>query len=189
VDVESQNTETLKALSGHIRESAEQSNATLSIVSAHIGPNWSWEVSPKLRALARSLVIDGGVDVIHGHSSHHVQGVEFIDGKPVLYGAGPFVDDYAVDPDYRNDLSFIYQYEPPPCEGAAALPQPPVVWAHPIRIREFRVERITDKTDPDWKWLMKTMTVLCNALGSEVAADEARSGLTAAPCCRISPAG
>lgn len=37
------------------------------------------------------------------------QGIEiYNDKKLIMYDCGDFVDDYAVDSDYRNDLSFIF---------------------------------------------------------------------------------
>lgn len=38
----------------------------------------------------------------------HVQGIEIYKGRPIFYGCGDFVDDYAVDEEYRNDLGFAY---------------------------------------------------------------------------------
>jgi hypothetical protein len=32
------------------------------------------------------------------------QGVELYNGVPIIYGCGDFVDDYAVDNAYRNNL-------------------------------------------------------------------------------------
>ena len=63
-----------------------------------------------IRRLARTL-IDLGVDLVHGHSSHHIQGIELYKGKPIFYGCGDFVDDYAVDTKYRNDLGFLFRLE------------------------------------------------------------------------------
>lgn len=37
-----------------------------------------------------------------------LQGVEFVDCKPIIYGAGGFIDDYATDAVYRNDLGCIW---------------------------------------------------------------------------------
>ena len=34
------------------------------------------------------------MDVIHGHSSHHVKAIEVYNGKLVLYGCGDFRNDY-----------------------------------------------------------------------------------------------
>ena len=44
-------------------------------------------------------------DVYYGHSAHVFQGVEVYRGRPILYDTGDFIDDYAVDPDLRNDHS------------------------------------------------------------------------------------
>ncbi|KRE79369.1 CapA family protein [Arthrobacter sp. Soil763] len=91
-----------------VRETS--SGVQLLIVSAHWGGNWGSEPLPEHRALARRLV-DAGADVVFGHSPHIVRGVEFYRDRPVIYGAGDFIDDYAVDPVERNDRSFIFLLE------------------------------------------------------------------------------
>ena len=58
--------------------------------------------------IAHYLIDDCGIDLIHGHSSHHIQGVETYKGKLIIYGCGDFVDDYALTPTYRNDLSAVW---------------------------------------------------------------------------------
>lgn len=85
----------------------EHSVVDLLIVSAHWGGNWGAEVPPSHRAFAHALV-DAGADVVFGHSPHIVRGVEVYRGRPILYSAGDFVDDYAVDPVDRNDRSFVF---------------------------------------------------------------------------------
>jgi poly-gamma-glutamate synthesis protein (capsule biosynthesis protein) len=80
------------------------------IVSAHWGGNWGSDVPAAHRALAHALVEDGA-DVVFGHSPHIVRGVEVHRGRPILYGAGDFIDDYAVDPVERNDQSFVFLLE------------------------------------------------------------------------------
>jgi poly-gamma-glutamate capsule biosynthesis protein CapA/YwtB (metallophosphatase superfamily) len=84
----------------------------LLIVSAHWGSNWGYTPPPEHIALAHAL-IDAGADVIFGHSSHVFRGIEFYRDRPILYGTGDFVDDYAVDPVERNDESFTFllQYD------------------------------------------------------------------------------
>ena len=52
--------------------------------------------------------MEAGADVIFGHSSHVFRGIEFYESRPILYGAGDFVNDYAIDEIERNDQSFIY---------------------------------------------------------------------------------
>ena len=49
--------------------------------------------------------------MIHGHSAHIFQGVEFYQKGVILYDTGDFLDDYARDPVLRNDWSFIFMLE------------------------------------------------------------------------------
>jgi poly-gamma-glutamate capsule biosynthesis protein CapA/YwtB (metallophosphatase superfamily) len=60
------------------------------------------------RRFARA-VVDRGADLYYGHSAHVFQGVEIYRGKPILYDTGDFIDDYAVDPNLRNDRSFLFR--------------------------------------------------------------------------------
>lgn len=77
------------------------------IVSMHWGPNMREQPSAKFVHFAHAL-IDRGVDIFHGHSAHIVQRVERYKQGLILYDTGDFIDDYAVDPQLRNDLSFLY---------------------------------------------------------------------------------
>jgi len=80
------------------------------IVSAHWGGNWGYTPPDEHIELAHAL-IDAGADVIFGHSCHVFRGIEWYRNRPILYSTGNFVDDYAVDPDERNDRSFIFLVE------------------------------------------------------------------------------
>lgn len=66
--------------------------ADVVVVSAHWGPNLRLWPSTRFRRFARALV-DGGVDVFHGHSAHFVQGVEVRPRGIILYDTGDFLDD------------------------------------------------------------------------------------------------
>lgn len=70
----------------------------LLIISMHWGPNWAYRYAgdgqQHRRKLAYRLVDELGVDLIYGHSSHHVRGLEIHNGKLVIYGAGDLVNDY-----------------------------------------------------------------------------------------------
>jgi poly-gamma-glutamate capsule biosynthesis protein CapA/YwtB (metallophosphatase superfamily) len=77
------------------------------IVSAHWGSNWGY-VPPKEHVVFAHALMDAGADIVFGHSSHVFRGIESYKGRPIVYGAGNFVDDYAVDIIERNDQSFIY---------------------------------------------------------------------------------
>jgi poly-gamma-glutamate synthesis protein (capsule biosynthesis protein) len=79
----------------------------LVVASLHWGPNWEVRPSEGQRAFARWLV-DRGVDVVHGHSAHVIQGVEAYRGRPILYDCGDFVDDYLFREDVHNKRSFLF---------------------------------------------------------------------------------
>jgi poly-gamma-glutamate synthesis protein (capsule biosynthesis protein) len=85
---------------------AREDGADLIVVSAHLGPNMVQRPDPVLRAYKRKLATDGA-DIVHGHSAHVIQGVERVGTSIVFHDAGDFVDDYAIDPELRNDLSFL----------------------------------------------------------------------------------
>jgi poly-gamma-glutamate synthesis protein (capsule biosynthesis protein) len=53
-------------------------------------------------------VLDMGVDLVHGHSAHVFHGVEIYRRQLILYDTGDFLDDYAIDPELRNDWSFVF---------------------------------------------------------------------------------
>ncbi len=81
------------------------------VLSIHWGANWSPAVPPAHREFARELIESGAVDVVHGHSSHHVLPIELIDGKLVLYGCGDFINDYEGITGHealRPDLALMY---------------------------------------------------------------------------------
>lgn len=89
---------------------ARAAGADLVILSLHWGPNMVQRPSAEFRAFAHAA-ISVGADLIHGHSAHVFQGIEVYHGRPILYDTGDFVDDYAVDPELRNDWSFLYQVQ------------------------------------------------------------------------------
>ncbi|MFE9021056.1 CapA family protein [Streptomyces sp. NPDC007808] len=80
------------------------------VVSVHWGSNWGYLVSRDQRRFAHALV-DGGADVVHGHSSHHPRPVEVYRNRLILHGCGDFIDDYEGIPgyeEYRDDLRIAY---------------------------------------------------------------------------------
>lgn len=82
----------------------------LTVVSIHWGSNWGYAVSQSQTAFAHRLV-DGGVDVVHGHSSHHPRPIQVYRGKLILYGCGDLIDDYegiSGYERYRDDLRLLY---------------------------------------------------------------------------------
>ncbi|MEX2492983.1 MAG: CapA family protein [Nitrospirales bacterium] len=131
-------------------------NASFVIISAHIGPNWG-EPSPTMRRLAHQL-LDLGGDLYWGHSNHTPQGIELYQGKAILYSTGNFIDDYAVDPTERNDLSFLFLLDIQ--DGHLQH-----LHLHPVRIDNCRVGIVTDH---DASHLERHMQAKCRALGSQL---------------------
>ena len=80
------------------------------VVSVHWGGNWGYRVAAGQRDFAHRLV-DGGVAIVHGHSSHHPRPIEVYRGGLILYGCGDLIDDYegiAGYERYRDDLRLLY---------------------------------------------------------------------------------
>lgn len=83
----------------------------LVVASIHWGGNWGFVVTAEQRAFAHRLIDAAGIDVVHGHSSHHVKGIEVYRDKPILYGCGDFLNDYegiTGYKQYRGDLALMY---------------------------------------------------------------------------------
>lgn len=79
------------------------------ILSIHWGPNMLIEPLPEIIDFAHQL-IDAGVDIIHGHSAHLIQGIELYRRGLIMYDTGDCIDDYYVDPSLRNDQSMLVQF-------------------------------------------------------------------------------
>ncbi len=94
---------------GRIKRKIEEAKnmADIVIVSAHWGPNMRQRPTMQFKKFAHAS-IDAGADIFHGHSAHIFQGIEIYNGKLIMYDAGDFVDDYAVDPELRNDQTFLF---------------------------------------------------------------------------------
>jgi poly-gamma-glutamate capsule biosynthesis protein CapA/YwtB (metallophosphatase superfamily) len=82
----------------------------LVFVSAHWGPNWG-RSPPRGEIPFGHALIDAGADLVFGHSPHVFHGIEIYRDRPIIYSAGDFIDDYAVDPIERNDHSFVFLIE------------------------------------------------------------------------------
>ena len=89
------------------------------VASIHWGGNWGYHVPDEQISFAHRL-IDEGVSIVHGHSSHHVKTVEVYHGKLILYGCGDFLSDYEGISGYeqfRGDLTLMYLVEIDPRQG------------------------------------------------------------------------
>jgi poly-gamma-glutamate capsule biosynthesis protein CapA/YwtB (metallophosphatase superfamily) len=60
----------------------------VSVASVHWGGNWGFVIPPAHQRFAHALIDRAGIDVIHGHSSHHPRAVEVYRDRLILYGCG-----------------------------------------------------------------------------------------------------
>ncbi|MDQ3796796.1 MAG: CapA family protein [Pseudomonadota bacterium] len=82
----------------------------LVVASIHWGGNWGYKIPPEHVRFAHAL-IELGVDLVHGHSSHHPRPIEVYKDKLILYGCGDFINDYEGIRGYecfRDDLRLMY---------------------------------------------------------------------------------
>jgi poly-gamma-glutamate synthesis protein (capsule biosynthesis protein) len=125
------------------------------ILSLHWGPNMVTAPSPHLRRLAYAAV-DMGWKIVYGHSAHIFHGVELYRDCPILYACGDLVDDYAIDPDLRNDHQLLFDVQ----LDDAVLRR---IVLHPVFIRRGRVAP-ADHTQR--AWIYTRMQALCRDLGT-----------------------
>jgi len=118
------------------------------VASIHWGGNWGYKVPHEQREFAHKLIDEGSVDVIHGHSSHHVKGIEVYKEKPVIYGCGDFLNDYEgisrFYKHFRKDLGLMYFVSLDPSTGNLVYLQ-----MTPTQVKHLKVNR-TSKTDALW---------------------------------------
>jgi poly-gamma-glutamate capsule biosynthesis protein CapA/YwtB (metallophosphatase superfamily) len=139
-----------------------QESGDLLVASIHWGGNWGYEIPYEQIAFAHRL-IEEGVSVVHGHSSHHVKAIEVFKGKLILYGCGDFITDYEGISSYkhfRRDLALMYLVELDSQNGQ--LKSARLV---PMRMRRFRLERTSAA---DAIWLAKLLTKTGAPFGTRV---------------------
>ncbi|HEY6872058.1 MAG TPA: CapA family protein [Geobacteraceae bacterium] len=135
----------------------------VAVVSIHWGGNWGYGIPHEEREFAHRL-IDAGVDLVHGHSSHHVKGIEVYKERLVLYGCGDFLNDYEGIGGYealRGDLGLMYFPSLDPATGRLVR-----LAMTPTRIRRLRVNRAGEK---DGRWLRDILNREGERLGTSVA--------------------
>jgi poly-gamma-glutamate capsule biosynthesis protein CapA/YwtB (metallophosphatase superfamily) len=184
----------------------------LVIVLSHIGPHFREKPSEKYVNFAHT-VIEFGADVYWGHSNHMPQGIEIYrhynnknnkndnnnnnnnnnnndndnNRKIIMYDCGDFIDDYAIDSNYRNDLSFIfilhlnvdtknYQFNNDNKTATTKnkkniILRNSIIELIPIKINNFRVNTIS-MNDSDADLIIERMYKRCTDLGTKCSIDK-----------------
>ncbi len=131
------------------------------VVPIHWGANWGYRVPAAHRELARAMIDGAGVDVVHGHSSHHPRGIEVHRGKLILYGCGDFINDYEGiqgHEEYRGELRLAYSVSVRPEDGTLERLE-----LTPFEMRRFRLHRASKQ---DARWLRDMLVREGKALGT-----------------------
>ena len=91
-------------------------------------------------------MIDDGADVIFGHSGHVFRGIELYRERPIIYCAGNFIDDYAIDEFECNDESFVFSIDLDNHGRSRSIHLWPTIIAdQQARMAGARARNITDK--------------------------------------------
>ena len=136
---------------------AHQQPGDLIIASIHWGTNWGYEI-PRDQIMFAHRLIEEGIALVHGHSSHHVKAIEVFNGRLILYGCGDFVTDYEGISGYpaaagfRGDLALMYFIELDSNSGELISAR-----FVPMRMRRFMLERASIA---DAKWLCDLLNEL-----------------------------
>jgi len=155
-------TSTTDAIGQQVR--AAKRAGDVAVVSIHWGENWDYAISREQRDFAHRLVDAAGIDVVHGHSSHHVKGIEIYRDKLILYGCGDFLNDYEGITDeheaYRGDLALMYFPTLDTATGNLAG-----LALTPTQTRHFRTNRAPDE---GVRWLEETLNREGRQFGTRV---------------------
>lgn len=149
----------------------------LVLTSLHWGGNWGFAIHKAQREFAHALIETARVDLVHGHSSHHVKGIEVHQGKTILYGCGDLLNDYEGiegHDEYRDDLALLYFPTVDIATGRLLR-----FTLKPTQTRHFRVNRSPDAGDV---WLLATLNREGQQLGTRVERTENHSFLLRWQC-------
>ncbi len=142
----------------------------VAVASIHWGGNWGYRVPDAHRRFAHRMIDEAGIDVVHGHSSHHPKGLEVYHERLILYGAGDLINDYeGIEgyAEYRDDLSLMYLPRLDRRDGRLLS-----LAMVPMQIRRFRLRRAAPD---DAGWLRRTLDRECARFGCGVVAGAGRT--------------
>lgn len=137
--------------------------ADIAVVSIHWGGNWDYSIPQLQRDFAHALIDRAGVDVVHGHSSHHVKGIEVYKERSVLYGCGDLLSDYegiGGHEAFRGGLGLMYFLSVEPATGRLQRFE-----MMPTRLRKLRINRATPA---EAQWLADVLDREGRPLGTRV---------------------
>lgn len=137
------------------------------IVSIHWGGNWGYTIPRQQRAFAQALIDRAGIDVVHGHSAHHVKGIEVYKAHPIIYGCGDFLNDYegiSGYEEYRGDLGLMYFPTLDPTSGR--------LLAFEMTATRIKNLRLNHASARETQWLVNMLNREGKVLGTRVSMGE-----------------
>ena len=158
---------TASRIAGEMAASARPGDGI--VASIHWGENWGYRIAVEEERFARRL-IEEGVHIVHGHSSHHVKSIEIHDERLVIYGCGDFLNDYegiGGHEDFRGDLAMIYLATIDPPTGRLLE-----LRLLPMRMRRFRLRQASEA---DALWLAGLLNRLGTPTGTRVDLEDGHS--------------
>lgn len=153
--------QTVRYLKEHVCKVKRRND--LAVASLHWGENWGYAIPREQTEFAHQLIDEAGIDVVHGHSSHHAKAIEVYKGKLVIYGCGDFLNDYegiGGYQEFRDDLALMYF-------ACMDVSNGNLVALHmaPMRIKRFRLNRASRE---DALWLSETLNREGSRFGTRV---------------------
>jgi poly-gamma-glutamate synthesis protein (capsule biosynthesis protein) len=128
----------------------------LVIAFPHWGPNMTTGPAPWQVRAAHELQL-AGADLVAGHSAHVFHGVAWSERGPLLYDLGDALDDYAIDPELRNDLGMMALWRPGAGDAELEL----------VALRlDFCRTRLAQGEDAEW--VARRLGRACARLGTRV---------------------
>ncbi|HET9132518.1 MAG TPA: CapA family protein, partial [Terriglobia bacterium] len=124
--------------------------------------NWGYAIPERQSQFAHRL-IEEGIDLVHGHCSHHVKAVEVYRDHLILYGCGDLITDYegiSAHESFRSDLALIYLVTMDPQQGRLLG-----LRLVPMQVRHFRLNRVSKS---DARWLCNRLNDLGSSFSTEV---------------------
>jgi len=153
---------------GDLKEFAEKmkklgewskSRCDLLALTLHWGGNWVRQTQASHKKMAR-IAFENGVDLILGHSAHRLQGIEVVDGKPVVYDMGNLLFDCKLKPEGQSSALFRFTLSKQEVNKIEILP-----------IEALNGHSILAKYEEAQKTL-KEMNSLCSTFGTELEIQE-----------------
>lgn len=138
-------------------DALKNANVDWPILSLHWGPNMVNRPSSYFQGLAHDI-IDMGYKMLFGHSAHVFHGIEIYKNYPIIYAAGDLVDDYYVDPEFKNDHQLVFEIH-------IAKGKLSKIKLHPVFISDCQVSPAVDE---QFDFIAKRAIKLCQEMGTKV---------------------